>query len=360
MQTHLRRAWVEVDLGALLRNAAAMAARGAAIVPMVKANAYGLGAVPVARALEALAPWGYGVATLDEGIELRQAGIERPIVIFTPPCGDELEELVHARLTPALHRAGDIARWAELGGAPWHLAIDTGMNRAGVRWDEVHGLAHLIATVPPEAAFTHFHSAELDDGSQRLQEERFEAALARLPVRPRLLHAENSAALARTARSRWPLARPGIFLYGVGSGPTALVQPEPVVHVRARVVDLRVVAAGESVSYDATYRADRERRVATLAIGYADGYRRALSGCGTVLLHGRCASVLGLVTMDMTMIDVTDIPCAVGDVATLIGRDGSTVLEVEAVARTAALSPYELLTGLGTRLARVYVGEPAR
>jgi alanine racemase len=356
MRSHLTRAWVEVDLGALRRNGAAMAGRGAALVPMVKADGYGLGAVQVARALEALAPWGFGVAAIAEGIELREAGIERPVFVFTPVRRQDLGEVCRAGLTPTLGGAAEIAQWASIGGGAWHLSIDTGMNRAGVRWDEVDALAEAIVAAPPEGAFTHFHSAELDDGSLRVQEERFEQALARLPVRPRFLHAENSAALARTHRSRWHLARPGVFLYGVGSGPGALVQPEPVAHVRAPIVDLRTVPAGESVSYDATFRADTPRRIATLAIGYADGYRRSLSGRGIALLHGRRVPVAGLVTMDMTMIDVTDVDCAVGDVATLVGRDGAELLDVESVAQAADLSPYELLTGLRGRLEHVYVG----
>jgi alanine racemase len=230
------------------------------------------------------------------------------------------------------------------------------MARAGARWDEVGALCAAVAATPPEGACTHFHSAEVDDGSRELQEERFLAAVARLPVRPRLLHAENSAALARRERSRFDLARPGIFLYGVGSGASAHVQPEPVVHVRARVVDVHTVHDGESVSYRASYRAAGERRIATLAIGYADGYRRALSNRGTALLRGRRVPVAGLVTMDMIMLDVTDVPCEVGDVATLIGREerGQALLDVETVARTAELSPYELLTGLRGRLEHVY------
>jgi alanine racemase len=170
-----------------------------------------------------------------------------------------------------------------------------------------------------------------------------------------LLHLENSAALSRVARSRWDLARPGMFLYGVGSGAGVLVEPEPVVQLRARVVDLRTIRAGDSVSYGATYRADAPRRIATLAIGYADGYRRVVGNRGEVLLHGRRVPVVGLVTMDMTMIDVTGVDCALGDVATLIGADGGERHDVDAVARRADISPYELLSGLGARLERVYV-----
>ena len=195
-------------------------------------------------------------------------------------------------------------------------------------------------------------------GSPDTQEERFRQALARLPERPKLLHAENSAAVARRHRSAWDCVRPGIFLYGVGSGEGALVDPEPVVHVRARIIDLRRVRNGETVSYDATYRAVGDRRIATLGIGYADGYPRALSNRGCAILGGRRVSVAGLVTMDMTMVDATDVPCALGDVATVIGNDPAP--DVAAVARAAEMSPYELLTGLRGRLSRVYRSEGVR
>jgi len=353
----MTRAWVEIDLGALRRNGAVMAARAAALLPMIKADGYGIGAVAAARALEPLSPWGFGVATLVEGRELREAGVDRPIIVFTPALPDELADLRAARLTPALGTPEQIDAWRALGagGENWHLAIDTGMHRAGAHWDEVGQLNTLLRAAPPQGAFTHFHSAELDDGSLAEQERRFEEAIERLPARPAVLHTENSAALARTTKSKWSLARPGIFLYGVGSGPHALVQPEPVVSLRARIAELHTILDGDSVSYDATHRASGTRRIATLPVGYADGYRRAFGNRTHALLRGRCAPVVGVVTMDMTMIDVTDIPCEVGDVATLIGRDGDRVRDVESVAREADLSPYEILTGLKSRLPRQYV-----
>ena len=348
------RAWVEIDLGALRRNGERIALRsGVPILPMIKADGYGLGAVPAARALEPLEPWGYGVATVDEGLELRNAGIQRRIVVFTPLFDTDFDIARQASLTPCIGRREPIVEWARTG-APWHLAIDTGMGRTGMPWEEVGAVADLLRAAPPEGAFTHFHSAGLNDGSMERQEARFEQALAAMPVRPPILHVENGVAAERRGRSRWSLVRPGVFLYGVSGGVGALVEPEPVVHVRARIVEMRVRKPGETVSYDATWRAMGERRIATLAIGYADGYRRALSNRGTVLIGGRRAAVAGLVTMDMTMVDVTDIPCTIGDVATLIGRDGGELLDVATVARTADVSPYELLTGLRARLPHLH------
>jgi alanine racemase len=343
-------------VGALRRNGAALAARARRpLLPMIKADAYGLGAVAAAKALEALDPWGYGVATVDEGAELRAAGVGRPIVVFTPLMPDDFAAARDARLTPALGRADVIHRWAAEGGGSWHLGIDTGMSRAGVQWRHVSALRDALVAHPPEGAFTHFHSAERDDGTREEQERRFVRALADLPALPPVLHAENSPAIERRAPSPWTVVRPGVFLYGVGSGPGAALAPEPVVNVRARVVDLRTVPDGETVSYDGTWRAVGDRRIATVAAGYADGYRRSLGNRGTALVRGEPAPVAGLVTMDMTMLDVTGLACDVGDVATLVGRDGRRLLDVESVARAADVSPYELLTGLRLRMPRVYV-----
>jgi alanine racemase len=355
MQRVITRARVEIDLGALQRNGAALARRaGVPMLPMVKADAYGVGAEAAVRALEPLQPWGYGVASVAEGEELRRADVKRPIVVFTPLLVEDLPRLRSARLVPTLGFAEEIDAWAKSGGGAWHLAIDTGMSRAGVPWRDVASVIEATARMSPQGAFTHFHSAELDDGTLAEQEARFREALASLPSRPPFLHTDNSAAIARRGRSQWDLIRPGIFLYGVGSGQGARLQPEPVVTLRAPIVEIRELQPGDTVSYDATLRVERRTLIATLAVGYADGYPRALSGVGSVIVGGALAPVAGRVTMDMTMIDVTTIRCRVGDVATLIGRDGNTLLTVERVADTAQMSPYELLTGLRTRTERVY------
>jgi alanine racemase len=358
MHSLMRRAWVEIDLGALLRNGTTMAARaGVPLLPMVKADAYGLGAVAVARALDELQPWGFGVATVGEGEELRRAGITRRVLVFSPLLPDDFDAAVRADLTPTLGQREQIECWRPTGRA-WQLSVDTGMSRAGVQWTDIESLADLIAIHPPEGVYTHFHSADLDDPSRDEQERRFADAISRLDTEPSMIHAENSPAVERRGPSRWSVARPGVFLYGVGSGKSAIT-PEPVVSLRARVIDLRTVADGESVSYGATYRAAGARRIATLGVGYADGYHRALSNRGSVLINGRRAPVAGAVTMDMTMIDVTDLPCNVGDIATLIGADGSERIDVREVATTGELSPYEVLTSLRGRLPRRYLRNDA-
>jgi alanine racemase len=242
------------------------------------------------------------------------------------------------------------------------------MARAGVRWDALgDDLVAAARAHPPEGAFTHFHSADCADGTREAQEARFAAALARLPARPLLLHAENSPAVVRGGRPRGtssaravPVRRvvrvdDGGRRCGRVAGAT-LGRPEPVAHLRARVVDVRDVRAGESVSYGATWRARGRggsrpsRRGTRTATAGALGPRRGAGG-------GREAPVVGRVTMDMTMLDVTDAPCAVGDVATLLGRDGDRVLTVDDVARRGDLSPYELLAGLRLRVPHVYLAE---
>jgi alanine racemase len=353
----MTRAWVEIDLGALCRNGAAVAARaGVPLLPMVKADGYGLGGLRAALALESLQPWGFGVATVTEGDELRRGGITRPILVCTPILRNEIDALRRGDLTPALGDPAVIESWARTG-RPWHLQIDTGMSRAGMPWDAVGVHRDLLARARPEGVFTHFHSAELDDPSRDSQERRFDEALAALPDRPALIHAENGPAVERRAPSRWSVCRPGIFLYGVASVAGGVMLPEPVVSVRARIVELRTIADGETVSYDATWRANGARRIATVPVGYADGYRRSLSNRGVALLGGQRIPVAGRVTMDMTMFDVTDTDAALGDAVTLLGREGDDLITVSELATAAELSPYEILIGLQLRLPRRYANE---
>lgn len=354
------RAWLDVDLDAIRRNARRLAAHAATrLAPVVKADAYGMGAGVVARALAAEAPWGFIVATVGEGLQLREAGITLPILVAPPSLPAEFPAAAAAGLTLALGRPDHVAAWQGAGGRTWHLSIDTGMARAGVRWDEVGTMLDAVRAWAPEGAFTHFLAAERGEASMAPQEARFRDALAALPARPALVHAENSAASARRANTGYDLVRPGVFLYGVGSGPGAQVAPEPVVAVRARITDLRRVDKGESVSYDAAWVAHGPRRIATVGLGYADGYRRSLGNRAHMLLHGRRVNVVGYVTMDMTMIDVTDVPCAVGDTVTVLGADGDDAIGADELATLAPCSPYEILVGLHLRLVRRYAGGAA-
>jgi alanine racemase len=349
------RAWIEVDIAALVRNARTIAQHsGTQLLPMIKADAYGVGVGPVLRALEQLSPWGYGVATVAEGEELRALGTKRPVIVFTPLLSEELDRAADSDLTPTFGTTESIGKWA--GRRPWHLAIDTGMLRAGADWRAVPRLREAIAKSPPAGAFTHFHSAEVDAASVAEQETRFSEALAALPRVPAVLHTDNSAAIIRRGRSDRTFVRPGIFLYGAGQFPDSRLIPDSVVSLRGRVVEIREAAAGDTVSYGATHRLDRGARVATVALGHADGYPIAMSNRAVALVRGSKVPVVGRVTMDMTMLDVTDTGCKVGDVVTFIGKDGDSFLSLDAVAKHGNVSPYELLVRMRNRLPRHYSG----
>ena len=351
----LNRGWIEIDLGALVRNARALQERaGVPLIPMIKADAYGLGADKVAHALEPLSPMAFGVATVSEGEQLRSAGIATPIVIFTPLLVSDMAAAHSAALTPTLGSAAEIEAWAEYGG-DYDLSIDTGMSRAGLPWREMKNLIDVILRYPPRGAFTHFHTPDSLDAIGH-QEARFREAIGQLPERPRVLHTDSSGAIARHGKSEWDAVRPGIFMYGVGSGEGAGLEPECVVHVRAPIVEIRWVEPGDTVSYDATWTAKSRRRIATIPLGYADGYPRNAGQSGVGVVRERIVPISGRVTMDMIMFDVTETGAEIGDVVTLIGNgiDLQAPIDVAAVARLAGMSPYELLTGLRGRLRRVY------
>ena len=350
------RAWVEVDLSALLDNARTVARiAGTRLLPVVKANAYGVGAVSVSKALEPLDPWGYGVATIEEGAELRAAGITRPILVFLPSRAQRFDDYERHQLTPALGDAGSILEWTARGEHAFQVEIDTGMGRAGVRWDDVEELGAAIDTPSFEGCYTHLQSAERRDGSAERQLERFMTAVSKLPRRPTLLHVANSAAALRGQPFALDLVRPGIFLYG-GSPGAELEQPRPVVSIRARVVSMRRVRKGESVSYNASWTAPRDTVIATLGIGYADGIRRnaGLGGTAQVLLRGKRCPIVGVVQMDMALVDTGTVEVQVGDVATLVGEEAKQRITLDEFAAWSGELPHELLVGLGPRLPRVY------
>jgi alanine racemase len=363
------RAWVDVDLAALVRNARWLAARARVpLLPMVKADGYGLGAVAVVNALQCDAELNiaaFGVAAIAEGAALREAGLARDVVCFSPIWGDDLRAARELRIVPSFGDPDEVLAWSNAGGGPWQLSIDTGMNRAGassetLRQQEprLRSLRERCLITPPTGVWTHFHSADDDRASIQEQERRFGEIVAVLGVpETAVRHCDNSAGILARDGSPWGCVRPGVALYGVSQGMTSSL--DPVAHLRARVVDIRDVGVGASVSYGATWRASKPSRIATVAVGYADGYRRHLGNRGVALLNGHRVPVVGRVTMDLTMFDVTGVPAARGDVATLLGRDGDLLLTADEVAGSADLSPYELLTGLKSRPPRCWASAEA-
>jgi len=350
MKVPVNRAWVEVDLASLVANARTVqaAADGAVLLPVVKADAYGLGAVQVARTLESLDPWGFAVATLPEAILLRNAGIRRPILVFTPAIPDQLAAYHEHDLRAVLDHPSAVAAW----GHPFHLEIDSGMGRCGVRWDATSTLA-AFDSPHLEGAFTHFYAA--DQGSDTVAEQwgRFGQALASLKRRPSLIHVANSAGAWRMSE-RVDLVRPGIFLYGGEHAPD-LPKPLPVATVRAPVVSVRRLPAGATVSYGGDWAAPRETTVATLGIGYADGVPRSVQRKAHVLLGGMRRPVVGRVTMDFIMVDAGDAEVRGGDLAIVIGAAEKHAITIDEFAAWSGTVAYESLTRLATRLAHTYV-----
>jgi alanine racemase len=349
------RAWLEINASALRSNAVTLQQRtGLPLIAMVKSNAYGVGVAGVVRALEQLPPMAYGVATVAEGEAIRAMGIERPVLVVTPVLEEEFSRAQAANLTLALGDAESIETWASKG-LPYHLSIDTGMNRAGVPWRDAATLRDAVRRWPPLGSFTHLHSAEFHNDSASVQIRRFLEAVDAIGGDLGFLHVENSAGSARgiDGHGRLGAIRPGIFLYGIGSGSD--VSPMHVVALRARVVDVRWMEPGDTVSYGATYKTLKKERIATVAAGYGDGYPRALSGKAVGWLHGRRIQQRGLVTMDMTMFDVTDEACEVGDVVTMIGGEASPEMSIEGIARKTGESPYVIINGLSARLERHFI-----
>ena len=373
MSTHPQaRAWVEVRPGALRRNLHRIRENigdAAAVIPMVKADGYGLGMEDVVRTLESEDPWGFGVATVEEGVRLRSAGITTALIVFSPiPPGSYDRAVAHDltltvsdldsvdRVTAAASRTGHAGRF--------HVEVDTGMGRSGFDWRRVAewGMAladRASATSIWEGCYTHFHSADrADDAATQAQWDRFTGALEHLkPKEGTFIHACNAAAAMRYPRFAADAVRPGVFLYGgrIGAG---VPVPEEVARVRARVTLIREVPEATTLGYGATYLSSAEERWATLGIGYGDGFPRALGNRGSVLLSGRKAPIIGRISMDMTVVDITGIDgVGVGETATLMGTDGGSSITLDEVAELAGTISYEILTGFTSRMPRIWMME---
>lgn len=371
--------WAEVDLDAVRSNLAlvrSLVPPGTKVLLTVKADAYGLGAKAVARAsLEAGVDM-FGVATLHEGIELRQAGVAAPVLILSPSLAEEAPEIVRQGLRATVGTeeiAQALSRAARSAGrtAIAHVEVDTGMGRAGVSLPGAPAFVESLAAMPCvdlEGIYTHFPvSNENDVDFTREQVRRFTAlveALRSRGIRVPLTHAANSAALLNAPFAHFDMVRPGILAYGFRPFPGAFAAGGPAVAVRpamslkTRVLQVRDFPAGAGISYGRTYVTDRASRIAVTGIGYGHGYSRLLSNRGSVLIRGRRAPIVGRVTMDTTMVDVTKIPdVAAGDEVVLFGRQEGAEIAVEEVAAWQETVNYEVTCVIGRRVARLYLRE---
>ena len=371
----LRPVWAEVDLAAIRHNVGVLArlAGPARLGAVVKAGAYGHGPVESAQAaLESGASW-LAVALVEEGAQLRDAGIDAPVLLLSEPPAGAMAEVVGLRLTPTVYTEAGMAAAAAAAAAgagggplPVHVKVDTGMHRVGAAPSDAVKLALTVEERPElelQGVWTHFAVADApDDPFTGVQIDRFAAVLdelAGLGVRPPLAHACNSAGLLAHPTARHDLVRCGLALYGVAPSPAladACSDLRPALALKARVSLVKEVEAGEGVSYGLRFRADRPTVIATVPIGYADGVPWRLPGAGgEVLVGGRRRPLAGSVTMDQLMVDCgDDASVAVGDEVVLIGRQGAEEIGAWEWAARLGTIAYEVLSGIGARVPRVY------
>ena len=393
----IRPTVARVDLGAITRNfrhitehlAHERPAGPPRAIAVVKANAYGHGAGQVARALEDAGADLLACADIEEGAELRAAGVRADILIFGALSVSDLDGLFDCGLTPTISTPG-VARAVQTAAArykrrlPYHLKIDTGMNRLGFRYDNLRQtLPELLASenLELDAVYTHFATADEPDSplfnEQRVRFERalteieginrgargdrrqplFSAGPAGSAEQRVYVHACNSAALLRDARVWYDRVRPGLLLYGIVPPPLAsTIALEPAMTLASRVVAVKGIRPGEGVGYGMRFRADTPRSIAVIPAGYADGLDLRLAGRGAVLIRGRRAPIVGAISMDMLSVDVTGLDVAPGDEVVIIGPQGGDRIDVREMAAQIGTIPYEILCRIGSRIERVYEG----
>jgi alanine racemase len=360
-----RPTWAEVDLEAIRHNVRVLRPPTSELMAVVKADGYGHGAVQVAgAAIEAGATW-CGVALVEEGLELRRAAIEVPILVLSElPPGSEAVAVAH-RLTPTIASAAGLDRLsaATPGRVAVHVKVDTGMHRIGV-WppeDAPHFVdAVEAAGLDVEGLYTHFARSEDDEPTTNEQLERFLRAVEAVRAaghRPRLLHAANTAAIVRHRASHLDLVRAGIGMYGIEPAPgvCAGLGLRQAIRWRSEVSAVRRLAAGEATSYGHRYRLERDAWIATVPVGYADGYPRHLTEGGEVLIRGRRVPVAGTVTMDQLLVDCGDDAVEPGEEVVLIGTHGTGSITVEDLAGLLSTVGHEVVTGIGARVPRRYL-----
>jgi alanine racemase len=361
---------VKIDLDILQRNFEAVRRKaGVPVMAVVKADAYGHGAVQVARLLQESCAF-FGVSSIHEALELRQAGLTTPILILGQTPASAFPIAVRQGIRPTIFRyegakaLSDAAVEAGIE-APFHFAVDTGMSRIGFQADEQSAdLCAAIAALPglkAEGIFSHFATADCADLTKAKKQaalfDAFVEMLAQRGVRIPIRHLDNSAGLMNFS-SHYEMVRSGIVTYGMypsGEVDPRLLELEPALQWLSRVTHVKTLPAGREISYGGTFVTDRPTVVATIPVGYADGYRRSLSGKFHVLIRGKRAPILGRICMDQMMVDVTDIPgVTVNDRVVLVGKDGDEEITMEEISAAADSFNYEFVCGISRRVPRLY------
>ena len=387
-----RPVWAEVSVSALVDNFRSIRdyinptseKRSAArkVLSIVKGNGYGHGGAQVAKTLEKVGSDWLGVASAGEGIEIRKNGVSTPILVLGGFWPGEEKNFLEYDLTPAVHRCEQLATFEAAAArlrkrhVPIHVKVDTGMNRLGIAPSDADCFARQLAKCPHlelDGVFTHFASSEVLNDSPtgiqtRLQTERFYTAVDRLralKVDTGLLHLANSAAIAARPETWADMVRPGAILYGYHPGLDPVERRSeiesnlplrPVMSLRARLIGLRTVASGDSVGYNASWVAQRPSKTAVMSAGYGDGIHRSLGNRGCVYIRGQRAPMIGIISMDVTLLDVTDVPdVAIGDVATVYGTDGDSVYPANVIARGIGTVTSDLLCAVSQRVPRFYL-----
>ncbi len=367
----MRPTRVEIDLDSIAYNIHQIRKKvgnKTKIMAVMKANAYGHGAVEVAKvAIDAGAQW-LAVALVEEAIQLREAGIQSPILILgsTPP--DQVHEVIKYNLSQTVCSrelietlSNEAQSWNQT--AKVHIKVDTGLGRLGIFPEEVAAFvkeSSCLEGIEIEGIFTHFSVADEDKAFTELQIKKFKEVISNLErekIHIPLKHAANSAAVVGFASSYFNLVRPGIILYGLYPSPemNRTIPLKPAMSFKTKITYLKRVPAGYSLSYDRTFTTKRKSLIAILPVGYADGYPRALSNKGEVLIKGKRAPVVGMICMDMTLVDVTHIPdVKVGDEVVLFGKQNGAQISADEIASKSGLINYEILCGISKRVPRIY------
>ena len=362
--------YVEIDLDAISANFDAIRAKaGVQVMAIVKADAYGHGAVQIARLLDSKCSF-FGVSSIAEALELRQAGLTKPILILGYTPVEAFRLVLGQDIRPAIFRLDDgiaLSKLAQKHGVilPFHFAVDTGMSRLGFQaTEESADICAEIARLPgivAEGLFSHFATADSADLTRAQEQARrfadFDRMLQERGVKIPLRHLDNSAGLMNFS-NHYEMVRSGIVTYGMY--PSDEVDPQllnlkPALQWRSRVTHIKMLPPGREISYGGTFVTTRKTRVASVPVGYADGYRRSLSGKFYVLIRGRRAPILGRVCMDQMMVDITDVPdVKIDDPVVLVGNDGNDVITVEEIAAAADSFNYEFVCGISRRVPRRY------